>query len=177
MPNTITADQSNELARIFRMYVGNEHIDMLATYARQLWRDGDMTEQYATQCVTAAHNVESDILRAREIERTGTVETADEPSSLVGTHFHDGDVYRVVTSRNGREYAKIRTEGGWEYAAGAIRYLSADTKATAEQAAEYGHQTGNCVFCMKGLERESSLYVGYGPVCAAKHGLPHPDNG
>lgn len=42
----------------------------------------------------------------------------------------------------------------------------------AKVAAEYGHMTGNCCFCSRGLNDARSTEVGYGPVCAEKFGLP-----
>jgi hypothetical protein len=42
----------------------------------------------------------------------------------------------------------------------------------AETAGKYGRLTGNCCFCMRGLEDERSVSVGYGPVCANHYGLP-----
>lgn len=35
-----------------------------------------------------------------------------------------------------------------------------------------GQQTGCCVFCAKELMNASSIYHGYGPICADKYGLP-----
>ena len=42
----------------------------------------------------------------------------------------------------------------------------------AETAGKYGRLTGNCCFCMRGLDDERSVSVGYGPVCAGHYGLP-----
>lgn len=36
----------------------------------------------------------------------------------------------------------------------------------------YGKETGECCFCAKELTDERSVSVGYGPICAAKWGLP-----
>lgn len=36
----------------------------------------------------------------------------------------------------------------------------------------YGKQTGCCVFCARELLNASSIYHGYGPVCAENYGLP-----
>lgn len=41
------------------------------------------------------------------------------------------------------------------------------------KAAAYGHKTGYCCFCHKGLDNPASTEVGYGPVCAKRWGLPH----
>jgi len=42
----------------------------------------------------------------------------------------------------------------------------------AKVAAEYGHRTGCCCFCSRGLDDERSTDVGYGPICAKRFGLP-----
>jgi hypothetical protein len=43
-------------------------------------------------------------------------------------------------------------------------------------AAAYGRRTGCCCFCSRTLTAEDSVSVGYGPICAANHGLPHGSN-
>jgi len=58
-----------------------------------------------------------------------------------------------------------------------IYKLTLDHKLNAEQAKAYYSETGNCVFCQKTITTDESLSVGYGSVCAKKHGLPHPLNG
>ncbi len=35
-----------------------------------------------------------------------------------------------------------------------------------------GRRFGRCMFCGRGLERDNSINVGYGPVCADRYGLP-----
>ena len=37
---------------------------------------------------------------------------------------------------------------------------------------EHGKRTGVCCFCAQALTDERSVAVGYGPICAAKYGLP-----
>lgn len=41
-----------------------------------------------------------------------------------------------------------------------------------KQAKLYGDRTGNCCFCGLGLTTAESVGSGYGPICAAKWGLP-----
>lgn len=38
--------------------------------------------------------------------------------------------------------------------------------------ADYGRRTGNCCFCCQLLTDQRSVTAGYGPICAAKWGLP-----
>lgn len=47
-----------------------------------------------------------------------------------------------------------------------------------KQAAKiYGQKYGYCCFCQRELVEQSSVYLGYGPVCAEKWGLPHGQTG
>jgi len=39
-------------------------------------------------------------------------------------------------------------------------------------ASEYGKSSGHCCFCNRQLTDDRSTHVGYGPMCAAKWGLP-----
>jgi hypothetical protein len=103
---------------------------------------------------------------------------ADPP---VGIHFVDGTYIKVQVSRtSGGKYGKALTDidtKDWEYIGqrGLYRQLSDETVLTAEQAAHFGHTYSWCVFCGTELSDDRSgcsLDVGYGPVCAKKHGLP-----
>ena len=53
-----------------------------------------------------------------------------------------------------------------------IPALQAFAANPAKVAAEYGHLTGHCCFCLRKLDDERSTSVGYGPVCADHFGLP-----
>lgn len=44
--------------------------------------------------------------------------------------------------------------------------------ATAEEAAGFGFATSRCSFCGRPLKVGASQHVGYGPICADRHGLP-----
>ena len=96
------------------------------------------------------------------------VEKAPAPSGL---HVLDGEVYRVVVSRDsGRPYALLLVEapGAFEYAPGAVRHLSEDTMMTLEEARDYGVRHGVCAVCAKVLTNEKSIAEGIGPVCKSK---------
>lgn len=88
-------------------------------------------------------------------------------------HFISGEYYRVHESQGtGRHYA-CRWDGErFDYDRGAIRKLNASTIITAEQAKAFGDMTERCVFCSTKIDTPESTAVGYGPVCASKHGLP-----
>lgn len=98
----------------------------------------------------------------------------DAPSiSLQGMHvLPSGAIYKVQVAvhGSGREYAKrLIVEGGtasFEMERGAMRFLSASTRMTTEQAAHYGHLYGVCCNCGRTLTDERSIAQGYGPVCA-----------
>jgi hypothetical protein len=99
--------------------------------------------------------------------------TAVDPDVEAGSvHYANGTWFRVKKSQVGRLYALRFNGRGFEYDKGAITLLSAGTKVTAEQAAAFGHQYGNCVFCSKDLTDDRSVTVGYGPVCAKNNHLP-----
>ena len=54
----------------------------------------------------------------------------------------------------------------FEYAKGAMRFLSADTKMTLEEAKQFGALYGTCCVCGRTLTNEDSIEAGIGPVCA-----------
>jgi hypothetical protein len=77
-------------------------------------------------------------------------------------------------------YGRITTSGAWQpsrkipaaeltLVAAALTRFDADPAAAA---ADYGHTVGSCCFCRRELTDERSVTVGYGPICAAKFGLP-----
>lgn len=47
----------------------------------------------------------------------------------------------------------------------------------AEAAAAYGALMCRCSFCDRPLTDDGSVEVGYGPICAARYGLPHVPKG
>ena len=91
----------------------------------------------------------------------------------------NGMHYRIKESKAGNQYA-LRfvnngegRKGSWDYDRGAINTVRrSGTLMTAEDAAALGHSTHHCVFCSLELTDERSTIVGYGPICAGKHGLP-----
>ncbi len=89
-------------------------------------------------------------------------------------HVLDGEYLRVsISQRSGRPYLNRWVNGSYDYAPNvSAKRLSEATKATAEQAAAFGHANEACVFCARDLDTPESITVGYGPTCAAKHALP-----
>lgn len=97
---------------------------------------------------------------------------AADPVTEPGMYLSDGRVWAVVRARAGHLYAKVRdADGGWTYASGGLRRLSAADRITAEQAHEHGARTGICIFCNAELDDADGLgvRVGVGPKCAPKH--------
>ena len=97
------------------------------------------------------------------------VEKAPAPSGL---HVLDGEVYRVVVSRDsGRPYALrlVKAPGAFEYAPGAVRHLSEDTMMTLEEARDYGVRHGVCAACGRTLTNPESIEYGIGPICRTRY--------
>lgn len=81
----------------------------------------------------------------------------------------------VYTTRNNRLAGKVYDGSRFVYTTGAAALASSGRRISAEEAAAFGHTTGNCVFCMQPLTDGRSTTVGYGPVCATKNNLPWGD--
>ncbi len=78
----------------------------------------------------------------------------------------------------GNYYGKISVQDGTWVDGRNINQEVADflndfAKDPVAKSQEYGKRSGVCCFCHKCLDREESLEVGYGPVCAKNWGLPH----
>jgi hypothetical protein len=100
-------------------------------------------------------------------------ERSQQPGSINVTDAAQGFENRVW-------YGRIATSGEWQpsrkipaaeltLVAAALTRFDADPAAAA---ADYGHTVGSCCFCRRELTDERSTTVGYGPICAAKFGLP-----
>lgn len=138
--------------------------------SRNAWEKGQFTKQVASNLI--------DILKAQPYADSAEQgSTPDGQEAPEGMHQVDGVIFKVQVAKqgSGRKYAKrlVHEEGersGWEYAPGAIRNLSENTRMTPEQAARYGALYGVCVNCGADLTDERSVYAGYGPVCAQNNG-------
>ncbi len=65
--------------------------------------------------------------------------------------------------------------GEWEYLGKKPLYsLKPEHKLTQEQAKQFGLVYGMCCNCTRDLTREESIYVGYGPTCAANNDWWYP---
>lgn len=92
-----------------------------------------------------------------------------------GMYRKGDEIFKVqrAVHGSGQLYAKRLVgskEDGWsfEYAAGAIRGLTADDKMTLTEAKEFGALYGTCCVCARTLTKEESIEAGIGPICASK---------
>lgn len=163
MSETITRNPVAELAAWLSQQAWSEFAQSLA---HQFARTGRLS---AAQ-VSAGERMRAKV-QARAAARPAAQPHVD-PVTEVGFYLTaDGRVWKVVRGQNGNLYAKVRTEAGWAYAAGAIRTLTASNKVTPEIAAAHGIRTGICLFCNAELDDRDGLgkVVGVGPVCCRKH--------
>lgn len=133
-------------------------------------------------------NMVTAILRCkvREDERNAVAVGGESLSRLTNTlteegiYLYNDSIYKVQRSASGRLYAKMlvstidangRPHGRFEYAAGMVRWITADMAVTQEQAAAFGHRFSFCCFCGIFLSDDRSVSAGYGPVCAHNRGL------
>jgi hypothetical protein len=138
------------------------------------WRDpasiseaSDMIEK-AKDAVAAARGVRDVLRRARL-----TVSAEGDEYENKSIYVVDGELYRIRISKEGNPYALLRSGGEWVYDRSHMATVRrSGVKITAEQAAAYGHEYDECVFCDQELSHPNSRAVGYGAKCADNHGLP-----
>lgn len=113
--------------------------------------------------------------KVKPAERKMPPNQATEP----GLYKLRDDIYKIrISKRTERPYAMVLSwdednKPFWEYWKGRIFLIKAHMKLTAEQAAKFGKQEGQCVNCFKELTRGESIRRGYGPTCAKNHGWPY----
>lgn len=139
---------------------------------RDLWTHGEATKQGASHVIEAL--LKAPYLPGALAPTDAAPAPAAETESLEGMHRVDGAIYKVqrAVHGSGRLYAKVLVQEGYdwsfEYAAGALRRLSAATRLTLEEAKEWGALYGSCCVCSKTLTNEESIAAGIGPVCAGR---------
>lgn len=77
----------------------------------------------------------------------------------------------------------VRADGSMRMSRDGASSAYADTRETlkrlaafgAAELAKVGRETGSCCYCARELTDPDSINLGYGPVCAVHHGLPHPN--
>jgi hypothetical protein len=92
------------------------------------------------------------------------------PGSVNITTDADGDVWVGRINLDGT----VTRGAGWNVdgVQAQLRKLAADP---AKVIAQHGIATGTCCYCGLALSTAESRTAGYGPICAAKHGLPWGD--
>lgn len=132
----------------------------------------DAAELLAEDCSQEIDMMLDDIRTLRYTLRTARRMAARADRSTTATalvedrlYEVDGEIYRTVMSGQGNLYAKIWTDEGWEYAAGAIRHIRPEHRMTVERAKELSIRFGRCVRCRRVLTAEESVERGIGPVC------------
>jgi hypothetical protein len=92
------------------------------------------------------------------------------PGSVNITTDVDGDVWVGRINLDGT----VTRGAGWNVdgVQAQLRELAADP---AKVIAQHGIATGTCCYCSTALSTAESRTAGYGPICAAKHGLPWGD--
>ncbi len=78
------------------------------------------------------------------------------------------DLWKVKATKAGKLWAHRKTNDGWEFDKRASFDLSEDDRLTVEQAAAFGHRTGQCMICRRELKVAESVARGIGPVCITK---------
>lgn len=91
--------------------------------------------------------------------------------NLDSVYFFRGTYYKIRTQK-GIAYAVKHTANGWEYMHAAIHMLREEMTLTASEAAKFGHDYRQCVFCSRPLTDDRSMSAGYGETCAHTHALP-----
>lgn len=96
----------------------------------------------------------------------------------------DGAIRKVYTTQNGnlavKVLAKVNGKGHFNYVPRGLPVLADDLAAgtarllTQAEAQAFGKLHGFCVNCLRDLDDDRSLAVGYGPVCANHYGWFYP---
>lgn len=114
------------------------------------------------------------------VTQDGMYRTADGEIFKVQWNKAEGDGRRLYAKRlviTTTEGARVRDFTGqpleveratFEYAAGAMRQLTAEDRMTTEDAKHFGALYGTCVRCGKTLTLEESIERGMGSTCASK---------
>jgi hypothetical protein len=92
----------------------------------------------------------------------------------------DGTLVKVQSNKAKTGVYGLTFSGrSWDYAPGIARHFAGMTPMTATEAAKAGLASGRCIACCKTLGGETltakvAAVVGYGEICANKHGWAFP---
>lgn len=151
--------------------------DALATWlSEQTWSDfaQSLANHYNRKgALSEKQEASARSMYAKMAAKAAATITTEPTASALGFYLMGQVVYRVKQSKTGNLYAMRRTSGGeWVYAGAPARIgLMATSVITPEVAAQYGADTGICIFCNAELDDREGLgrIVGVGPVCSKKH--------
>lgn len=150
--------------------------DALAAWlAQQTWSDfaQSLAAHYDRKgALSEKQEASARSMYAKMAAKAAATITAEPVATEVGFYMMADTVYRVKQSKSGNLYAMRRTGGEWVYAGAPVRIgLLASHAITPEVAAQYGADTGICIFCNAELDDREGLgrVVGVGPVCSKKH--------
>lgn len=149
--------------------------DLATWLAEQTWSDfAQSLAAYYNRKGTLSDKQEASArsMYAKMAAKAAKAITTEPVATEIGFYMMADTVYRVKQSKSGNLYAMRRTGGEWVYAGapGRIGLLAAHA-ITPEVAAQYGADTGVCIFCNAELDDREGLgrIVGVGPVCSKKH--------
>jgi len=139
------------------------------------WFDGlkrDAIDQQFKMLSSLIERLKQEVYTLKNAERQSAVKESGIQEDEI--FVLDGEYYKTKKSKADNLYAMRWDGGAWDYASakGVIRKLTPEMRATAEQAAKFGHTYHCCVYCSRGLTDSRSETVGYGPRCAENYGLP-----
>lgn len=91
-----------------------------------------------------------------------------------GFYFYNNEVYQVVASKQGHNYAKILvhdgSKGHWDYVKGMMNVLNDSYLISLAEARKFGKDHGFCMVCGRTLTDPISVQAGIGPICAERFG-------
>ena len=134
----------------------------------------NVRETGLTRAKVIAENVEMALPVKRKdapIKAANEMRVSDVTVNLDSVYFFRGTYYKIRTQK-GIAYAVKHTPDGWQYAPAAIHMIRGEMVLSAQEAAQFGHDYRQCVFCSRPLTDERSMTAGYGETCAHTHALP-----
>lgn len=133
----------------------------------------------------ARTEIRKQLTNARRAARAASNRLIDELTEglyVIGDDITTAYIYKIQTARNGsgQLYAKVLGPEGWEYVGRQPLYDIAHEghRMLADEAAWLGKDAssplaGECANCSRALTDETSLYYGYGEICAGRNGWPY----
>ena len=148
--------------------------DLAVSFVRYFDRNGRLTEKQEA-CATR-------MVAPKSAATTAAAAPIEQGLFVLGDPADWSSFWIVRPSKTGNLYAMRLASAPvagrklvWDYVKGGMRDIARARRATAEEAADLGHTTHHCCFCARELTDDGegrSIEVGYGPVCAARNGLP-----